>query len=88
VERVTVFPNPVTDGRLVVDLTRSSNESLASIQIMNLQGKTIVSEVVTLLQNSARREYQIADWPEGLYLVRVDLGNNQLVTKKFIKTSK
>jgi hypothetical protein len=85
---VKVFPNPVTDGRLVIDLTRSSNESVASIQIMNLQGKTIVSEVVTLLENSTRREYQIADWPEGLYLVRVDLGNNQLVTKKFIKTSK
>jgi hypothetical protein len=85
---VSVYPNPVSNERIAVEIARIENSNTATVQIINVQGKEILTDTITLLDSTNRREYQVAEWPEGLYLIRVDLGNNQFVTRKFIKSAK
>lgn len=75
-----LFPNPSTD---VLNLRfLQNNQSVYNYQILSFNGKSVLSNCI----NNGNGNYQIdiKDLPKGLYLFRLQNGN-QLSSKKFIK---
>ncbi|NRA52423.1 MAG: T9SS type A sorting domain-containing protein, partial [Phaeodactylibacter sp.] len=54
------------------------------LQIENLSGQTLHTEALNL--NPALQSWQVdvADWPSGVYVVRLQTGSEQVV-RKFVK---
>jgi hypothetical protein len=67
----SVFPNPTT-GRFTI----YNNSTINSVEIYNLPGARIYSDIKSAQQTSC--EIDISDQPKGIYLVKVNsgIGNN------------
>ena len=85
---LTVYPNPVMNGTLIVELARSESGVPASIAILNGQGQTMMTDQLELVENINKKEYAIGNWSEGIYFLRVDMGDGTFITRKFIKSNK
>jgi hypothetical protein len=84
---IAMYPNPVTNGVLVVELAHNESAGRASLQILNAQGQTMITDQVELVHDINKREYSIGNWSEGIYFLRVDLGDGTRVTRKFVKSN-
>ncbi|MCL2413109.1 MAG: M6 family metalloprotease domain-containing protein [Bacteroidales bacterium] len=60
-----VFPNPVTDGKLIVEI--SDNIRSTAIQIYDLLGNLVLTRPI----NRPRTELDISHLPNGAYVVRI-----------------
>ena len=67
---VSVFPNPTTDY-----ITVTNEEAVKSIAVYNLIGRKMKNFDVT-----KGDRYEVADLPNGLYLVHLIGRNNKLMT--------
>lgn len=72
---VEIFPNPVIDN-----LTIQMDEIISSIQIRDINGKIISSQIV----NSTSCEVDIKDLQTGVYLINF-FSSKGVITKQFIK---
>jgi hypothetical protein len=81
-----LYPNPVTNGVLVVELARNE-AGPAAVQIINAQGQTMINDQVSLNEELNRKEYSVNSWSEGIYFLRVDIGDD-IITRKFIKSDR
>lgn len=86
VEILNLYPNPVTNGVLVVELTRNESGP-AAVQIINAQGQTVINDQISLNEELNRKEYSVNSWSEGIYFLRVEIGD-EIVTRKFIKSDR
>ncbi len=82
---LSLYPNPVTNGVLHVELAHS--ETNAGIQLLNAQGQIMMTDQIELLQDINKKEYPVSNWSEGIYFLRVNLGN-EITTRKFIKSDR
>jgi Secretion system C-terminal sorting domain len=73
-----VFPNPV-EQTLNISFD-SDTESESKIEVYNLSGQLIYSAV----SFSNRSEIAVAEWPSGIYLLRV-IRNGEVFTEKIIR---
>jgi uncharacterized protein YjdB len=71
---LSVYPNPITDGKLFVEIPENTNAE--RIEIYDFGGKLVLSQVV----NRPKTEINISHLPDGTYVVRI--GN---VTAKIVK---
>ncbi len=85
---LSMYPNPVTNGVLTVELGRNESGSSAAIQIVNAQGQTMITDQAALVQDINKKEYTVSNWSEGMYFLLVDFGDGNKLTKKFIKSSR
>jgi hypothetical protein len=69
---VTYFPNPVRDY-----LTLSAQDQLESIEIYDLSGRQVYQERL----ESYQRTVDLSGLPAGPYVIRVQVGGEQAVTK-------
>lgn len=83
----SVYPNPSTHGSVAIEIkgTESGN---AQLQIINAQGRSITNEAVSVTNDSTKIEYQITDWADGIYFIRLVMNDGAAITKKFIKSGK
>jgi hypothetical protein len=86
VELLNLYPNPVTNGLLVVELARNESGT-AAIKILNAQGQTMINDQVALVQELNKKEYSVTNWSEGIYFLCVDTGD-EIITRKFIKADR
>ncbi len=71
-----LYPNP-TAGAFTIDLSIGDDEtSEATIQIINLLGQIVHQEKVLITQGLLQKEIQLSDEAEGMYLVKVMVGDN------------
>ena len=72
---VKVYPNP-TEGKLYIDL---STNAVFQVQVLDIIGKVVWNE-----QNSfsSKANLDISSLPEGIYIVRIELDNDDVVYKK------
>jgi hypothetical protein len=70
-----IYPNPVRDK-----LNVSNLKGVNQLQIINVAGKVVYSESV----NSLNHSINIANYSKGIYLLRINAGN-EITTHKFIK---
>jgi Secretion system C-terminal sorting domain len=86
---LSMYPNPVTNGTLTVELARhESGGDTAGLQILNAQGQLMISDQVELVEDTNKKEYSISNWSEGMYFLRVDMGDGTRITRKFIKATR
>jgi len=71
--KVTAYPNPVTD-LLNID---ANGKQIKSIMVVDLLGKTVFSQIA----NAVQAQVDLSTLSNGLYLVKVDTGNQTQVFK-------
>ena len=79
-DNVTVMPNPASD-RVQVRLEFSTSTS-CTIQLINTLGQSM--DTHTTAGQSVSYSQDVSDYPQGIYLVKVTVGNQSIV-KKMIK---
>ncbi|MBN4052061.1 T9SS type A sorting domain-containing protein [Cytophagaceae bacterium AH-315-L13] len=72
---VKVYPNP-TEGKLYIDL---STNAVFHVQVMDILGKVVWNEQSTF---NTKAKLDISSLPEGIYIVRIERENNDVVYKK------
>jgi hypothetical protein len=81
---VLVYPNPLRGETFTLEVNGLPAQT-GHVQITNLQGQRLVSDDLTISDNSVRKEYSTSGWAEGIYIVRLNLEDGNTVTKKLIK---
>lgn len=79
-DNVTVMPNPASD-RVQVRLEFSTSTS-CTIQLINTLGQSM--DTHTTAGQSVSYSQDVSDYPQGIYLVKVTVGNQSIV-KKMVK---
>jgi hypothetical protein len=77
-----LFPNPTT-STLHLQLQRAQ-ATQGKLQIENLAGQTLHAETLNLSPTLQSWRVDVADWPSGVYVVRLLAGAQQVV-RKFVK---
>lgn len=70
-----IYPNPATDKLIIKSEQLSEN---IEIEVFNMMGQSIYAAEKTQISSF---EVDVANWPEGVYLVRIAAGANQLFEK-------
>jgi hypothetical protein len=83
---INLYPNPIREGKLILEIPGTNELSEARVKILNAQGSTLLSDEFVLDQKANRREYTVDGWSEGIYFIRID-SNGSSLTKKFIKSN-
>ena len=85
---LTLYPNPVTNGILIVELASNSPGATAGVHILNAQGQTMITDQIELVEDNNKKEYAISNWSEGIYFLNVTFGDGTRVIRKFIKSAR
>ncbi len=83
-ESLSIFPSPSRGEKITVQFSTTSDAPV-SMQILNAQGQAIQTNEFTPVSNFVRHEYNANEWTNGMYFLKIDVGNS-VVTKKFIKS--
>lgn len=79
---VQLFPNP---AREEINICLNSHEAVnLTIEIISIQGKILIRQVVNRIKGTTNHNINISDIPDGLYLCRLHYVN-QYENIKFIK---
>ncbi|NRA49334.1 MAG: T9SS type A sorting domain-containing protein [Phaeodactylibacter sp.] len=76
---LSLFPNPAT-STLHLQLQRAQSTQ-GQLQIENLSGQTLYTEALNLSPSLQSWQVDVADWPSGVYVVRLQAGTQQVVRK-------
>ena len=79
---VSLFPNPA-NSTLNIQLQHSQSTQ-GKLYIENLAGQTLHAEALNLSPALQSWEVDVADWPSGVYVVRLQAGAEQVV-RRFVK---
>jgi hypothetical protein len=74
-----VYPNPCTDGKVTVEL---NNQEISEVRLTNITGKEVFLKKFQLAEN--KKEIQLNDIPNGLYIIRIITSNQKQVMKKLM----
>jgi len=75
---IELYPNPVTEGRLTI----TANESILSVQVMNITGKIVFNEEYP--SNSTLVTLELDKLEKGIYLVRINFTAKEVHTEKIM----
>ncbi|MEP7377569.1 MAG: T9SS type A sorting domain-containing protein [Chitinophagaceae bacterium] len=80
---LNLFPNPAIDKASVIIASRVNGQT-AQVRIINVQGKRLTSQKVTLVRGNNSLNLPIqASWPPGMYIVQVVTGE-ETINKKLV----
>jgi hypothetical protein len=82
---VSVYPNPITDDVLQVKINLSSEETVAKIDFIDLYGKLIATQTMTLKQGENTLEFNVKNLTAGIYFVKTTATGQEFETKKVLK---
>lgn len=74
-----VYPNPSTDGKVTIEL---NNLEISEVRLTNITGKEVFLKKFQFAEN--KKEIQLNDIPNGLYIIRVITSNQKQVMKKLM----
>jgi hypothetical protein len=72
---VSIFPNPTTN-KLSVKLLRTDRRIL-NLQILDVQGR--------IMKNFTEKEIDVSGLSKGIYIIRLELDNNEWIVEKFVR---
>ena len=78
-----IFPNPTADGQIFLEMHPTA-DGLATIDVWNLTGQIVKTEKVAVSKPQNLVELNVADLPQGVFIVRVFDGE-QAAVGKFLK---
>lgn len=79
---VKVYPNPCKDNKVTIEL---NNQELSEIKITNIAGKQMYYKILTIPES--KKQIQLQNFPNGLYLIQIKTTENKLIAKKLLVTS-
>ncbi|MCF6356896.1 MAG: T9SS type A sorting domain-containing protein [Draconibacterium sp.] len=74
-----IYPNPCKGDKVTIDF---NTHQIVEIQLTNITGKLVFSKKFSFAEN--KKQIQLNDIPNGMYLLKVKSVNNKTVVKKFI----
>lgn len=75
-DKLLVYPNP-TNGRITIDLKlKESKSGYANIQMMNMEGKVVFAEKISVAGNSINKTISFSNAIQGIYMMKLTVGNN------------
>lgn len=74
---ILLFPNP-TKGNVTIDLESAEGKEIV---LLNLNGQILNSIEI----DDKQTEVDLSDKPRGVYFVRIEMENGDLITKKIVK---
>ena len=77
-----LYPNPVVD-QLVVGI-QAGKEASWEVEVLDLVGRNVHKEVITLNEGRNEKIIEASKWPQGTYMVRISNGNARY-TQRFVK---
>jgi Secretion system C-terminal sorting domain len=80
-EIVTIYPNPVQNGRFVVSTT-TENEADLRVDLLDLMGRVVRVMDFTAQKGENYLEFLTNDLPEGMYSVRLFNGTSEVTSQK------
>lgn len=79
---VKIYPNPCKDSKVTIEL---NNQELSEIKITNIAGKQMYLKKLAVPES--KKQIQLQNFPDGLYLVQIKTIENKLIAKKLLVTS-
>ncbi len=79
----SVLTNPVADNNLKLTVT-SIKPAQVQIAIINMQGKTMLSQKINVAGTMQNKIFNISALPNGIYFIKIT-GNKEQLTLKFVK---
>ena len=73
------YPNPCKGEKVTIDF---NTHQIAEIQITNITGKQVFSKKFNFTES--KKQLQLNNIPNGIYLLKVKSVDNKTVVKKFI----
>jgi hypothetical protein len=86
-DRIRVYPNPVVNESVTIEVPGSPAFQTASLQILDAQGRAIINDEFELDEGTRQRTYDVAHWAAGMYYVRIQR-DGVWSTVKFIKSNR
>lgn len=77
-EKVQIYPNPVTGGKIFIT---ADNNSTKTIELYDMLGKRIFSTDM----NSYQKEINVSSLKAGVYILKLTEKNNSITRKIIIK---
>lgn len=84
----SVYPNPSSEGKVVIEIGAADKRGNAQLQIVNSQGRSVTNDTIPLTSEKVERNYGIDNWADGIYFIRLVMNDGKTITRKFIKSSK
>lgn len=78
---VSVSPNP-SAGQFTIQLN-NYKASKATVMILDLNGRIVTQKVVSITGNNQTINFNISNYPQGLYLIKV-IGAGGIITEKLV----
>ncbi|MEY8760960.1 T9SS type A sorting domain-containing protein [Chryseobacterium tongliaoense] len=76
-KKIMVYPNPVKDGKLWMNIP--SNVKMKSIRIYDMTGKQIFTELQhQIIQIGGKHIINLQNYPEGNYIVKIETDKNTI----------
>ena len=82
-EKITVFPNPVTDGWLTVGLTAADKNNKVDVSLSDLSGRIVYKSNFT--SNGISERLNIGNVQAGVYVIRVTGSNTKFSAKVVVQ---
>ncbi|RXK57842.1 T9SS type A sorting domain-containing protein [Lacibacter luteus] len=83
-EKIKLFPNPASTGKLFAQFKEQSNGNFV-IQIVNVQGKVVQQELYNKPSGAATKQINLRTMPSGKYLLVVFKNGERYSSSGFIK---
>ncbi len=71
VDNVNLFPNPITDGTVTLEVTATTEKTL-NIGIYDAIGQLVVSKTTTVQKGFNQVSLDASQWPAGVYFVHIN----------------
>lgn len=81
---LTVYPNPVTNGRLSIQLA-AKEKGTASFTLTSVIGQKAIHKVISVAKGRQTLDISTSGLASGLYLLTIEQGNTRVVRKIYIK---
>ncbi len=79
---VSIYPNPAANN-FTTELTGKEGDVFL-ITLYNAIGKQVIQQKVELLTNSTKEKITTNALPNGMYSIKVEQNNNNIITKKIV----
>ena len=83
-DQISVYPNPVTEGTLFIELDEFMNQALTA-NLFDVYGKLVISKEISI-NHGQEESLNISTLSEGLYILEISLkSTDEAILKKVIK---
>jgi hypothetical protein len=76
---IKIYPNPCKQEKITIEF---SSKEIVEVRITNIAGKEVLVEKLQIPEN--KKQIQLNDISNGIYLMRIKTSDDQLIVKKIV----